>query len=193
MLLPLFAVGFATALPSTMRHTSTNRLEVPARAQTADATAAARKMLGPVHRKDAEENTGVRRAAPHLGSDGIAFQGWDIITCTTTMTCMLGRADFATNYTSIDKEGVQEWNTEFRFASEDNLIAFENGPFAPKYGGFDALSIATNSSEWSKNKLGQCKCTPGHPPTFPGGWHPPECARGRLQRTQSLFSSFNLC
>ena len=39
------------------------------------------------------------------------------------------------------------YTTEFRFISEDNMIAFENAPFtyAPKYGGYDPTGLSNRT------------------------------------------------
>ena len=109
---------------------------------------------------DAGAGAGATRSSSRstLNPNGLAFQGFDVISCTAKggSGCVPGYAEFATNYTSVDKSGAERWNTEFRFANEDNLIAFENAPasFAPQFGGFDALAIATNASAWSKDHLG---------------------------------------
>lgn len=83
------------------------------------------------------------------------------------MACVaLGYAKWVTNYTSVDRDGTQRFTAEFRFASEDNMLAFENGPFgfAPRYGGFDGWALAQMGAgeagshspglPWSRDRLG---------------------------------------
>ena len=71
--------------------------------------------------------------------------------------CQIGSEDFATNYTSLDIDGTERFEAEFRFISENNVIAFENSPFtyAPKYGGFCSYGIWKNKNNtWTRKKLG---------------------------------------
>ena len=78
----------------------------------------------------------------------------------------MGHAEWATNYTSVDRDGTPRFTAEFRFVSEDNMLAFENGPFAfaPRYGGFDGWTLARMGPglrslgppplPWSRDRLG---------------------------------------
>jgi hypothetical protein len=74
----------------------------------------------------------------------------------------MGTATYSTEYDSLDRDGSARFRTEFRFVSEDNLIAFENAPFSylPKYGGFCAWAISsfngttTSKAPWSRDWLG---------------------------------------
>mgnify|MGYP000206044039 CR=1 FL=1 len=89
---------------------------------------------------------------------GPALAGLDVIECAatngTSQCTATGDAQWATNYTSLDIHGNPRFLAEFRFVSEDNMIAFENSPFtyAPKYGGFCAMGLSNRS--WSASHVG---------------------------------------
>ena len=66
----------------------------------------------------------------------LALGGIDVVSCKSSKTdCKdVGDAKWSTEYTSVDAEGNGVYTSEFRFVSEDNMIAFENGPitFLPR-------------------------------------------------------------
>ncbi len=74
----------------------------------------------------------------------------------------VGNASLSTTYVSLDSDGTQRFSSEFRFASVDNMIAFENAPFlsAPRYGGFCAWAISQSQNRssgqprWGRDRLG---------------------------------------
>ena len=94
---------------------------------------------------------------PIIQANTPAVGGYDIIECAINNNCQIGSEDFATNYTSLDIDGTERFEAEFRFISENNVIAFENSPFtyAPKYGGFCSYGIWKNKNNtWTRKKLG---------------------------------------
>ncbi len=111
-----------------------------------------------------------------------AFGGLDLVACVgglvatggngSASACRaVGTPGWAANYTSLRKDGTPAFTTEFWFATEDNMVAFENAPFSylPKYGGFDAAGIAQGAVAgdlgpgWSPSALGP-------PVDAVGGW-----------------------
>ena len=94
----------------------------------------------------------------------LAFNGLDVIQCAAlngSSPCRAtGAPSYSTQYESLDRDGTPRFTTEFRFVSEENLIAFENAPFSytPKYGGFCAWAISnlneTSTAPWSRSWLG---------------------------------------
>ena len=122
-----------------------------AAAGAAAAAAAAASSVVYQHAAHATSNAMRASVAPALG-------GLDVIECAAsngTQPCSaVGSHEWGTNYTSMDKQGNARFTTEFRFVSEDNMIAFENAPFtyAPKYGGFCPVGLTNRT--WSAKRLG---------------------------------------
>lgn len=95
----------------------------------------------------------------------LALSGYDVVACAAAATAgtpcsIIGSKNNSAIYTTLDIDGSPRFQSEFRFATPDNMIAFENSPFmyAPKYGGFCAWQLASASnqtgSKWSRDKLG---------------------------------------
>lgn len=73
--------------------------------------------------------------APRQQSDGIAIDGYDVVSYFDQSTPSKGKADLA-----YDWDGVTWY-----FASQEHLEAFKTDPtrYAPQYGGYCSLAVST--------------------------------------------------
>jgi len=88
----------------------------------------------------------------------LALGGYDVVSCTSKRSlrqeggkgCTAVGTDpaLSTRYSSVDAAGNPLFLAEFRFVSQENMLAFENAPFsfAPRLGGFCAWGLASMNS-----------------------------------------------
>ena len=94
----------------------------------------------------------------------LALGGYDVVSCASKEALLKGKCDvmglqsMSTQYTSVDSAGNPIFTSEFRFANQENMIAFENAPFtfAPRLGGFcgNYFSNMNETKVWSASALG---------------------------------------
>jgi hypothetical protein len=99
-------------------------------------------------------------AAASAQSIPLALGGMDVVQCASGGKCSaVGSTSWSAQYTSVNTEGVRAFSSEFRFISQENMMAFENAPitFAPRLGGFCAWNLAggpNSTTVWDAQTLG---------------------------------------
>ena len=99
----------------------------------------------------------------------LALGGFDVVSCSSMKQgkgCdAVGTESLSVQYSSVDSTGNPLFTAEFRFETQENMLAFENAPFsfAPRLGGFCAWGLAnmnnsttTESTDvkWAADLLG---------------------------------------
>ena len=99
----------------------------------------------------------------------LALGGFDVVSCSSIFQgkgCdAVGTESLSVQYSSVDSTGNPLFTAEFRFETQENMLAFENAPFsfAPRLGGFCAWGLAnmnnsttTESTDvkWAADLLG---------------------------------------